>query len=70
MARDIITAAMSSERIQRQIDRLAVLLIVHEIESAYWREWKLLRLSGGRPFLRPAARSAARSYARRSAAHP
>ena len=25
----------------------AVLLIVHEIDSAYWQEWKLFRLSGG-----------------------
>jgi hypothetical protein len=25
----------------------AVLLIVHEIDSAYWQEWKLFRLPGG-----------------------
>ena len=25
----------------------AVLLIVHEIDSAYWEEWKLFRLPGG-----------------------
>jgi uncharacterized membrane protein (UPF0136 family) len=25
----------------------ATLLIVHEIDSAYWREWELLRLPGG-----------------------
>ncbi len=25
----------------------AVLLIVHEIESAYWREWELFHLPGG-----------------------
>jgi len=25
----------------------ATLLIVHEIDSAYWQEWKLFRLSGG-----------------------
>ena len=25
----------------------AVLLIVHEIDSAYWKEWELFRLSGG-----------------------
>ena len=25
----------------------AVLLIVHEIDSAYWREWDLFRLPGG-----------------------
>ncbi len=25
----------------------AVLLIVHEIDSAYWREWELFRLPGG-----------------------
>lgn len=25
----------------------AVLLINHEIESAYWKEWELFRLSGG-----------------------
>lgn len=26
---------------------VAVLLIVHEIDSAYWREWELFRLPGG-----------------------
>jgi hypothetical protein len=26
----------------------AVLLTLHEIDSAYWREWELLRLPGGR----------------------
>ena len=25
----------------------AVLIIVHEIDSAYWREWKLFKLPGG-----------------------
>jgi hypothetical protein len=25
----------------------AVLLIVHEIDSAYWREWEMFRLPGG-----------------------
>ena len=25
----------------------AVLLILHEIDSAYWREWELFRLPGG-----------------------
>lgn len=25
----------------------AVLLIVHEIDSAYWQEWKLFKLPGG-----------------------
>lgn len=25
----------------------SVLLIVHEIDSAYWREWELFRLPGG-----------------------
>jgi hypothetical protein len=25
----------------------AVLLIVHEIDSAYWKEWELFRLPGG-----------------------
>jgi hypothetical protein len=25
----------------------AVILTVHEIDSAYWREWRLLRLPGG-----------------------
>jgi hypothetical protein len=25
----------------------ATLIIVHEIESAYWEEWKLFRLPGG-----------------------
>ena len=25
----------------------AVLLIVHEIDSAYWQEWKLIKLPGG-----------------------
>ena len=28
----------------------AVLLINHEIDSAYWREWKLFRLPGGISF--------------------
>ncbi len=27
----------------------AALLVVHEIDSAYWREWDLFRLPGGRP---------------------
>lgn len=27
----------------------AVLLIVHEIDSAYWQEWKLFHLPGGAP---------------------
>ena len=25
----------------------AVLLILHEIDSAYWREWELFRIPGG-----------------------
>ena len=25
----------------------AVVLIVHEIDSAYWKEWELFRLPGG-----------------------
>ncbi len=28
----------------------AVLLIVHEIDSAYWQEWKLFKLPGGISF--------------------
>lgn len=28
----------------------AVLIIVHEIDSAFWREWELFRLPGGAPF--------------------
>ena len=28
----------------------AVLLIVHEIDSAYWHEWKLFKLPGGISF--------------------
>ena len=28
----------------------AVLLIVHEIDSAYWQEWKLFKLPGGITF--------------------
>jgi hypothetical protein len=28
----------------------AVLLIVHEIDSAYWQEWKLFKLPGGLTF--------------------
>ena len=28
----------------------SVLLIVHEIDSAYWQEWKLFRLPGGLTF--------------------
>ncbi len=28
----------------------AVLLIVHEIDSAYWKEWKLFKLPGGISF--------------------
>lgn len=27
----------------------ATLLLVHEIDSAFWREWELLRLPGGEP---------------------
>ncbi len=27
----------------------ATLLVVHEIDSAYWREWDLFRLPGGEP---------------------
>ncbi len=27
----------------------AILLIVHEIDSAYWKEWELFRLPGGLP---------------------
>jgi hypothetical protein len=27
----------------------SVLLITHEIESAYWKEWELFRLPGGFP---------------------
>jgi hypothetical protein len=28
----------------------SVLLIVHEIDSAYWQEWKLFKLPGGLTF--------------------
>ncbi len=28
----------------------AVLLIVHEIDSAYWQEWKLFKMPGGLTF--------------------
>ena len=34
----------------------AVLLIVHEIGSAYWKEWDLFRLPGGIP-MPPSRRS-------------
>lgn len=27
----------------------AALLVVHEIDSAYWKEWELFRLPGGEP---------------------